>query len=1104
MSASAGGRGRSRPPAAPGRKAGRAKTGRPQAASPLESPASGDSPPARRLPIPLTSFVGREQELAEVGRLLGRHRLVTLIGVGGAGKTRLALQAATEQTEQAEASTFRSGACWVELAPLDDPALVPEAVATALGLPELGRRATVDRLIEALEPQQLLLVLDNCEHLVSACTQLAAALLRACPQLKILATSREALGVEGEIAWPVPALAVPDLGEPAAARSDDPAAGLAYDAVRLFVERATAAQPAFRLTAENARAVVQVCRRLDGIPLAIELAAARTRVLTVPQIVERLDEALRLLTRGSPTAPSRHQTLKAAMDWSYDLLSAPERQLFRGLSVFAGGFALESAEAVCAAQDAGAAGAAARQEGSEPPLDASDVLDLLSELVDKSLVAVTALEPVGQARYRLLEPIRQYARDRLIASGEAGRLAARHLEHFLRLAEQAEPEIQGPQQAAWLDRLELEHDNLRAAFDWAVRHDAEAGLRLAGALFWFWTMRGHQSEGRQRLSAALAATETHPVTRARARALRAAGNLAYFQSDYAAAQAYTELCLAWAQQAGDKQMTGLALRDLGALALAQGDDAPKSRALIEQGLTLLTEAGDRPGIAAAQYALGHTYLGRNEFEQARRLYEASLAIRREIGDSRGIGLCLNNLGLVAGEEGDLAGARALFEECLALWRASGDKFGIAVALANLGVVAAQRRDYAEADSLQQQSLRRYREMGYALGIAGSLSNLGDLARGQGHLPQAAALYRESLTVYQKSGTPFNINQVLESMAALAVAERQPEHAARLLGAAQALRDSVGLPVYTDLRAEHDQVIEAARGALGEAGFTAAWAEGEAMDLQQAIAYGLAAEPTSRATAVPAELRISALGAGRVLRGATDPAPAEWSYARARALFFYLLMNPPQTKEQIGLVFWPDASPAQLRNSLGVALHHLRRALGRPEWVVFEDDAYAFNRSLPYWFDLEEFENKLDQARRLLRAGSDSPASTGRAIQLLEEAAGLYRGDFLEDLAEGDWAVPRRERLREHYVQARLTLGRLYLDREDYGRAAESYRQALARDPYLEAAQQGLMRSLARQGEPAQALQLYHKWDELLRKELGAPPDDDTRALADRLRRGEAI
>ncbi len=457
------------------RRAGAASSGRvPERGQPLRLVRARQA--RHNLPVQLTSFVGREQEIAEVKRLLGTTRLLTLTGAGGVGKSRLAHQVGAELVEE-----YPDGVWLVELAALGDSALVPLAAASALGVAEQPGRPPIETVSDFLRPRSLVLVLDNCEHLLDACAVLADSLLRASRRLRVLATSRQALGMGGETAWRVPSLAMPDPARPATAEQL-----VSYEAARLFVERAKSALPTFGVTKDNAAAVAAVCWRLDGIPLAIELAAARVGMLTVRQIEARLDDRYRLLTGGSRTVLPRHQTLRGLVDWSHDLLSEPERVLLRRLSVFAGGWTLEAAEAVCAF------GAG---EGS-----CDDVLELLSELAAKSLVL--ADEQNGQMRYRFLETIRQYGAERLRASGEEAVVRDRHLEWFLALAERGEPELRGPDQVRWLDRLEAEHDNLRAALAWSQLESSSeraraAGLRLAGALSWFWRVHSQFSEGRR-------------------------------------------------------------------------------------------------------------------------------------------------------------------------------------------------------------------------------------------------------------------------------------------------------------------------------------------------------------------------------------------------------------------------------------------------------------------------------------------------------------------------------------------------------------------------------------------------------------------------------
>src|SRR5579884_1260938 len=493
---------------------------------------------AHNLPVQLTSFIGREKEMEEIKRLLSTAHLLTLTGSGGCGKTRLALQVAADRVEE-----YADGVWLVELAAIADLGLVPQTVAVALGVSEEPNRPLGETLANYLRPKSLLLVLDNCEHLLTACAQLADTLLRTCPKVRILASSREGLGLLGEALYHVPSLSLPDEKRlPTLEQLSQ------YEAVRLFVERAVLSRPDFAVTAQNAASVVQICSRLDGIPLAIELAAARARALAVEQLAQRLDDRFRLLTGGSRTALPRQQTLRATIDWSYDLLSQAERTLLRRLSVFLGGWTLEAAEAVCAdashappraaAMGAGEHAAAPLEAGSREnaggPVAAEAVLDLLSRLVDKSLVLVEE-SAEAEARYRLLETVRQYSRDRLMESEEARDLRCRHRDWFLTLAEGAERRLRGPDQVAWLNRLAQEHDNLRMALEWCRAEEdagAEAGLRLAGALWRFWRVRGYLSEGRERLEAALAQASASERTAQRAKALYGLAALAWGQGDY--------------------------------------------------------------------------------------------------------------------------------------------------------------------------------------------------------------------------------------------------------------------------------------------------------------------------------------------------------------------------------------------------------------------------------------------------------------------------------------------------------------------------------------------------------------------------------------------
>jgi len=703
---------------------------------PSEFPAlnSLDSLP-NNLPRQLSSFIGREKEIAEIKRLLSASPLVTLIGTGGCGKTRLALQVAAEVLEQ-----YPQGVWLVELAALSDPNLLVQTIATSLGLRESPGQPLLQTLRDYLQSRTLLLVLDNCEHLIQACADLIATLLQACPHLSLLTTSREALRIGGEQMYRVPSLLAPDPDNLPKEEKDLAAIVSEYEAPRLFVERASLQKPDFAITPQNAAMVASVCHRLDGIPLAIELAAARVSVLSVEEIEARLEHRFRLLSGGSRTALPRQKTLQATLDWSYDLLSKPERSLLSRLSVFSGGWTLAAAEAVCARED----------------IEAWEVLDLLTSLVNKSLVI--AEEQVGRSRYRMLETVRQYNRERLAQTGQESEIQGRHKDFFLAMAEEARPQLKGLEQAIWLERLEAEHDNLRAALAWCSAEEGDpSGLPLANALWRFWEVRGHLSEGRAYMTEVLKRAKAGGPTKERASVLNAAGVLARLQGDYEAA-----------------------------------------RMLHEESLTLLRELEDKEGIAAA----------------------------------------LNNLGNVASELGDHRSAMALYAESLAILRQLGDKVRIAMALGNLGVMACDQEDYPSARRLQEEGLSLFRELGHKHGIATSLGNLGLLASHQGDYEIARTLQKESLSLRRELGNKSGIACSLEALAFLEVADGQPERAARLWGAAKALREAIQYPELPNEQEEYERNIQAVCMALGEEAYAATWKQGQAMTIEQAIEYAL--------------------------------------------------------------------------------------------------------------------------------------------------------------------------------------------------------------------------------------------------------------------------
>ena len=738
----------------------------------LPSPATA---PPRRLPEPLTELIGREEEIGAVQARLRQSRLVTLTGTGGVGKTRLAIAVAEAVLED-----FPDGVWFVDLAALTEPSLVVQTVGTALEIGEEGGSAPLQTLVQALRERALLIVLDNCEHLVAACAQVVETLLEGCAHLRVLATSRHVLGLTGEAAWRVPSLGLPDRTHAPLEEKDWVAQLREYGGIRLFVERALLVQPAFRLTPHNAGAVAQVCVDLEGIPLAIELAAAWVRVLSVEQIVSRLDQRFRLLGGSGRALLGRQQTLRATLDWSYDLLTEAEKALFMRLAVFAGGNTLEAAEAVCSGMG----------------MEVWEVLNLLTALIDKSLVMAEGNEVI---RFRLLETVRQYARDRLMESGEEAAYRRRQRDYFLALAGEARKRLAGAEQGLWLDRLEREHNNLRAALEFCSGdpEGAQAGLRLGADLQRFWWIRGHLSEGRERLSAQLAHPGGQEPTRVRADALNGAGVLAFTQGDYA---------VAWA--------------------------------LYEESLAIRRELEDKNGITASLNNLGLIACEQGNYAQARALYEESLAIARELGDKSSLAYTLNNLGNVANDEGDNAVARLVYEESLATWRELGDTWGIAASLSNLGSVANNQGDYAAARVLHEESLAIRRELGDKAGIAFSLHNLGNAAYAQRDYAQARAQQEESLAIARELGDKRVIACGLAAFASLAIEEAQVERCVCLWGAAAALREAIAYSLDPTRREELERELAAVQKTLSEAVFAAAWAQGRAMTMEQAVAYAL--------------------------------------------------------------------------------------------------------------------------------------------------------------------------------------------------------------------------------------------------------------------------
>jgi predicted ATPase/transcriptional regulator with XRE-family HTH domain len=867
--------------------------------------------PRSNLPASLTSLIGREHEIASVHEYLWNPsiRLVTLIGPPGIGKTRLSIEAA-----RTELSDFPDGVFLIALAPLEDPNFIAPTIAQTLGFAEATDQSPIKRLANGIGNKQMLLVLDNAEHIIEGTATLVSDLLSACPRLKILTTSREALRVPGEWLYPVPALSIPAETQ---LQSIDIATAMQFAALSLFVERARAVRSDFALNVENVRVVASICTQLDGLPLAIELIAARVRLMSPQSLLPHLSDQFTLYADGVRAVSARQKTLYNAIGWSYDLLPAKEQVLFRRLAAFAGGWTLEAAQAVCSGEG----------------LEANEVPDLLMHLVDKSLVIVQ--EEKGAARYQLLEIIRQFSREKLWAAGEGEIMRQRHLAYFVDLAEQAEPNLRAFDMLIWLDRLEVELDNIRAALAWAQESDVEAELRLASALLWFWHIRGHRNEGvdwleRGLLIEAVESSNQSPTpdrAMIRGKALNAAGFLLILLGELNKGALLSNESVALFQELGPAGKRGLAyaLHNLGhdsrqqqdtrqakismkaSLILFQevGDKFGMAQCLaflggpweedpyvrvrmLQEGLALYQEIGDKDGIAITFMLLGDLAFRQVDYKQATIWFEESLALFREVRNKVAMSLVLRWLGQSTRAQGDYGRATTILEEALALGQELGDKFPIASSYDDLGLVAQSQGEYKRATQLHERALTLFHELGNKhaasyttshlgfaalawgddqqagkkfeqalavsreaeskFGVAFALYGLGRAMQSQGDYALTSNFYREAIVIFREISDSAGVAYCLEGFAVLVINQNQIEspvlsvenfrRSARLFGAAEALYPPLRFEISAAERAEHDRSVSAARAALGEESFAAAWAEGRAMTMEQAIAYAL--------------------------------------------------------------------------------------------------------------------------------------------------------------------------------------------------------------------------------------------------------------------------
>ena len=806
--------------------------------------------PLWKVPITFTSLIGREQDVAMIRTLLLRSdvRLLTLLGVGGIGKTRLSLQVAGEMRPH-----FSDGICFVSLAAINDPAFVVPAIARELGIPETGTQPLFEQVQASLHDKHLLLILDNFEQVLSASVTIEE-LLAACLFLKIVVTSRAVLHLQAEQEFTVPPLALPNLNHlPEYEVLSD------YAAVSLFVRRAQTILPAFQVTPENARPIAQICVRLDGLPLAIELAAARIKLLPPQALLARLTQRLQILTSGTRTVPERQQTLRNTLKWSYDLLTPEEQRLFRQLSIFVGGWSLEAVEAVVRADP----------EGSS---DTISVLDGVASLLDKSLLLQVKQEG-NEPRLIMLETVREYGLECVQERGETEVSQRAHALYYLRLAEQAEPHLTGAQQMVWMEQLDMEQENLRAALGWLLEHELDLALRLGVAMWWFWYVRGYWSEGRHVLEAALALSQTREHTVVRARALRGAGTLAVYQWDDEVGSVLLEESASLCRELGETRDLAGSLGELGWNKLRQNNIA-SARLLLEESIAIARELDDTRTLASSLHYLGWLLYIQSDLEGAFLLVKESVELCRERGDTHGLLHALSALSQIRVLQGNATQATALAQESLSLARdlhnkpdiadalyyladavehqseyeqaealarelfalawELGDKFSLSRALASLGTYALYRGDFSLASTFLEECLSLMRALGFKNNIAFVLFPLGELRRLQGDVAQATALHTEGVVLAREVGSTLFIGCHLVGLANVASAEGQSERAARLFGAS-ALWVNPAVDFQARQREDYERAVESLRTQLGAEAFLAAWEQGLAMTPEQALA-----------------------------------------------------------------------------------------------------------------------------------------------------------------------------------------------------------------------------------------------------------------------------
>lgn len=976
--------------------------------------------------VPLNRFIGRDREIAALLELLPSTRLLTLTGAGGSGKTRLASEIS------ARLGDSFAERVWLDLAPIQDATRILPHLALALGVADRADQSTLAGVANIIGSERMLVTFDNCEHLVDACAGVAEALLHSCPQLTIVATSREALGVPGEIAWLVPPM-----------REDE--------AVQLFVERAQSVQPSFALTPQNSASVHEICQRLDGIPLAVELAAARVRVLGPSQIAARLSDAFKLLSGGSRTGLARHRTLRGAIDWSYALLTDREQLLLQRLTVFAGSFSIEAVEEICAGE----------------PIESDELLDALSALVEKSLVVLDVSR--NTARYRLLETVRQYGDELLRASGTIETVRARHAQFYLAFVESAEPRLfAGAADTELVAAVREESGNLRAAIAWTAADVARAdmAMRFGYALHWYWFAQGQFDEGYRALIVALS-SKTPVAPEVRGRALIALGHINLWQSRLDDVGPRMDAAYELLRGTTDRLSLAYALNGVGFARHLAGDSA-SARKFLDDAFAIVGEFPDHVLGAIIQYWRGLVLLDAQEFEQAGASFAFATALGRRINHKPAMGHPLLMSGRLALAQGAHVQAYTMFAEALS-------------------ILFAVRDDWGTPQGLE--------------GVASAIAGLG-----------------------------------------------HSRDAARLLGAASAVRRRTGSPWLPAERALLDVVMESLRTALGD-GFAGAWSEGEALTRDAALQLALGAmdayqtpavAPTTESRPPSNERQVATLGVtsstvtppavtSPVVAAEAVPAPAAsaesssaplvvrtmgglsvtvdgeridaamWGSARSRELLVFLLCHPHGvTKEQVGAAFWPESSQAQVRNAFHVTLHRLRKALRHAEWIVVQQDRYMLDTGGAVDFDADRIERGMTAALRLVARKNPTAADA------LDDALTLATGEFMQGEAVGDWHIPWHDRMQRLQLDGLRALASLRVAEGRFADASNAARRILAVDPIDEDAWRTLMLAHARQGERTQALRLYQQLTDLLERELESEPDSATTRLYEKIQAGAAV